>query len=111
MSHKQTSRQRLSNEQLEQLLRQRIAAGQPVDTKSIHDLGVAGGRCRVSRLRRRLLTAHALSPQQPASPPLPSPPSPRMPRGFAARSALHFVTAFLRRGMVPMAAVRSGDRS
>lgn len=109
MPHKQTTGRRLSNQQLEELLRQRVADGLPVRTKAIRSLGVAGGRCRVSRLRRRVLAA---VPPSPAPPPRPSPP-PAESRG--RRPLLHFATmllrAFLRRGVVPRtAAPRSSGR-
>lgn len=109
MPHKQTNGRRLSNEQLEELLRQRIAAGLPVSTEAIRSLGVAGGRCRVSRLRRRVLAA---VPPSPTPLPRPSPP-PAESRG--TRPLLHSATmllrAFLRRGLVPRtAASRSSGR-
>ena len=109
MPHKQTKGRRLSNQQLEELLRQRVVDGLPVRTKAIRHLGVAVGRCRASRLRRRVLMAVSPSP---APPPRPSPP----PAESRARrplfhSATMLLRALLRRGVVPMiAAPRSSGR-
>lgn len=102
MPHKQTKGRRLSNQQLEQLLRQRVADGLPVRTKAIRHLGVAFGRCRASRLRRRVLAA---VPPSPAPPPRPSPP-PAASRGTRPlfHSATMLLRAFLRRGVVPRTA-------
>jgi len=103
MPHKQTKGRRLSNQQLEQLLRQRVANGLPVRTKAIRHLGVAFGRCRASRLRRRVLAA---VPPSPAPPPRPSPP-PAESRGTRPlfHSATMLLRAFLRRGVVPRTTV------
>ena len=98
MPHKQTTNRRISNEQLERLIRKRLAAGLPVGARAIRGMGVAGGSCRVGRIRRHVRTGSVLSPQRrpslrgqvPDSAPGPTP----------AHSILKALTAFLRRGRV-----------
>lgn len=109
MFHKQTKGQRLSNEQLERLLRQRVTDGLPIRTKAIRSLGVACGRCRASRLRRRILAA--VSPSN-TPPPRPSPPPAKSrARRPLLQAATMLLRAFLRRGLVPRTvAPRSSGR-
>lgn len=53
-THRQTTGQRVTNEQLRDLLRIRVKAGNAVDASAIRKLGFACGSCRLSRLRREL---------------------------------------------------------
>lgn len=61
----------------------------------------------MSRLRRRILNAGSLSPQRPLGPPSTPPRAPGRP---SPRSLMSILAAFLRRGVVPAVAARSGDQ-
>ena len=53
-THRQTTGQRVTNEQLRDLLRIRITAGRAVDALSLRKAGFACGSCRLSGLRREV---------------------------------------------------------
>ena len=97
MPHKQTHRRQILDEQMVKLIRQRHAAGLSVQTAHLRETGVAGGSCRVSKLRQQVMTGWVPIHRRAGA----ARRRRRLPEnGSVVRAILGAVHAFLRRGLI-----------
>ncbi len=108
MPHKQTHRRQILDEQMVQLIRRRLAAGLSVRTAHLRETGVAGGSCRVSKLRQQVLTGRVPVHRRAGA----ARRRRRLPeKRSLVRAILGAVRAFLRRGLIDPADQQAGPQA